>query len=1170
MQGFPGGLPDLAHLQATMNAIEHACSLIQMHMNPAEAESVIASLHSSHMPYQTCRFIIETSKVPNARFQAAGAIGDAAIREWGILTDENKRSLIIFCLQYVMEHASAPDAYVQSKVSAVAARLLKRGWLEFPEAEKAAILFEVKQSILGNHGSGPQFVGINFVESLVSEFSPSTSSALGLPREFHEQCQSFLEMNYLKEFYCWAQAALLSVSNKVLEHPTSVPEEKVCSAALRLMFQILNWDFKHAANEPDNSHSRINTLTSGIRHDAVMLKKFDHSLVKPGPTWNDVLISSGHTSWLLNFYATLRENCSYDTLWIDSPIAVSARQLIVQLCSLAGAVFPSDNGETQIKHIVLILSAIIQWIDPPDVISASIQSGQSESEFIDGCHALLSMASLTSAMLFDNLLTSLRPYGTIHVLSSLTSEVVKILTVNQDEEETWSADALDILLETWSVTLGQTDGDKTIFPHDRVFAASSLFNTIVESHLKAAADSALDENDDTEYFHASVSKRDERLASYALIARAAADMTVPFLVRLFSERFSLLSQRISGNESTRTLEELYWLLLITGHVLTDSGEGETALVPEALQAGFLNVVEAVHHPVVALSWSIIQFSRQCLDTEMRSMYFSPRLMEAVIWFLARWVATYLLPLDTRKEQISTTYHDDGSQHESQFSRKILLTFAVEHNQVDFVLDSVVRISVATLTLYPGENELQALTCQKLLAALVRHKQISVRLLLLDSWRDLARAFANERALFSVNARIQRSLAETLVCAASFIKDSEASAQYLRDLLGPIVACLVDNSSRNDLKAVAQQADAIYMVSCLLERLRGAARATQPRTQKALFEMGHSVMNPLLTLLEAYKNQSAVVYLILKFVVDFVDGQVVYLGAKETTILINFCLRLLQIYSCNNIGKISLSLSTSLRSEAQVEKYKDLRALLQLLTNICSKDLIDFSSVGDDENTTDISEVIYVGLHIVTPLISLDLLKYPKLSRDYFALVSHMLEVYPEKVAQLNKDAFAHIIGTLDFGIQHQDIDVFEKCLSAVNALASYHFKQRSAGKEGLSAQTVESQGSNGKLQESIASHFLRLLMQLLLFEDFRMELAGSAADALLPLLLCEQDLYQRLVQELLERQPIPALKSRLASAFHSLTSSNQLSSSLNRPNRQRFRKNLHEFLVEVSGFMRIK
>lgn len=39
----------------------------------------------------------------------------------------------------------------------------------------------------------------------------------------------------------------------------------------------------------------------------------------------------------------------------------------------------------------------------------------------------------------------------------------------------------------------------------------------------------------------------------------------------------------------------------------------------------------------------------------------------------------------------------------------------------------------------------------------------------------------------------------------------------------------------------------------MERLRGAARATQPRTQKVLFEMGRTVMSPLLTLLEVYKN-----------------------------------------------------------------------------------------------------------------------------------------------------------------------------------------------------------------------------------------------------------------------------------------------------------------------------
>ncbi|VAH04299.1 unnamed protein product [Triticum turgidum subsp. durum] len=1017
-----------------------------------------------------------------------------------------------------MEHAGSPDGYVQSKVSAVAARLLKRGWLEFPDQEKGAIFFEVEQSIRGMHGPNRQFAGINFLETLVSEFSPSTASSMGLPKEFHDQCQLSLEVKFLKDFYCWAQAAVFNTADKILNSNVTIPEEKACSAALRLMLQILSWSFK-----PTLEHENLDAkIKSGLRSDAINLRKFERSLVKPGSLWTDILISSAHTIWVLNFYTTLRQKYSYDTLWGDSPIAVSCRQLIVQLCSLAGAVFPNDNGDAQIEHFMHILSAVILWIEPPNVIAESIRNGGSESEFIDSCHVLLSVASLTSSSLFDNLLKSIRQYGTINLLSALTSEAVKSVLDNQNEEETWGSDALDILLETWNVILGEACADKSPMSADGALAASNLFKIIVESHLKAAADSAFEDSDDAEYFHVSVSKRDEQLALYALIARAAADTTIPFLEQLFSERFARLSQqRDVENDPTRTLEELYWLLLITSHVLTDSGEGETLLIPEALQAGFTNVVEVAQHPVVTLSWSIINFSRQCLDPGIRGRYFSPRLMEAVIWFLARWVATYLVPLDVSRE-----------------------------------IDS-------------GEIELQTLTCQKLLASVVRRKHTCAYVVQLDSWRDLTRAFASGRSLFSLSGRLQRSLAETLACAASCIKDPEASVQYLRDLMGPVAGCLVENASRSDLKSVAHQPDVIYMVCCLLERLRGAARATQPRTQKVLFEMGHTVMNSLLTLLEVYKNQSEVVYMILKFVVDFIDGQAVFLDGKETSVLMSFCLHLLQIYSSHNIGKVMLSLSSTLRSESQSEKYKDLRALLRLLTNICSKE-VGFLSDSNIEGSPDIAEVIYVGLDIVTPLISLDLLKYPKLSRDYFVLMSHLLEVYPEKVAHLNRDAFGRITGSLEFGLRNQDGDVVERCLTAVNALASYHFKERFGGRGGLGSQVMESEGSNGKLQESISSHFLRLLLQLLLFEDFRMELAGSAADALLPLLFCEQELYQRLVHELLEKEQNPTIKSRLALAFHNLTSSNNLSSTLDRPNRQKFRKNLRVFLGEVSGFMQIK
>lgn len=38
------------------------------------------------------------------------------------------------------------------------------------------------------------------------------------------------------------------------------------------------------------------------------------------------------------------------------------------------------------------------------------------------------------------------------------------------------------------------------------------------------------------------------------------------------------------------------------------------------------------------------------------------------------------------------------------------------------------------------------------------------------------------------------------------------------------------------------------------------------------------------------------------------------------------------------------------------------------------------------------QIVFSGLDILVPLLSLELLKFPKLCRAYFALLAHMLEV----------------------------------------------------------------------------------------------------------------------------------------------------------------------------------
>ncbi|KAK9043523.1 hypothetical protein V6N11_071861 [Hibiscus sabdariffa] len=1148
MQGFSDGGADLGQLQTTMRNIEVACTSIQMHINPAAAEATILSLSQSPQPYMACRFILENSQVPNARFQAAAAIRDAAIREWSSLSTEERRSLISFCLCFVMQHASSPEGYVLAKVSSVAAQLMKRGWLDFTEAEKETFFYQVNQAILGAHGIDVQFIGVNFLESLVSEFSPSTSSAMGLPREFHEQCRTSLELNYLKMFYCWARDAALSVTNKIIEPNAVIPEVKVCTAALRLMLQILNWEFR---NDTTSMKAGIDVFSAGVRHDNGSSKRSECVLVQPGPAWFDVLISSGHVSWLLGLYAALRQKFSREGYWIDCPIAVSARKLIVQLCSLTRTIFPSDNGKMQENHLLQLLSGILQWIDPPDVVSKAIEEGKSESEMLDGCRALLSIATATTPFVFDQLLKAIRPCGTLSLLSTLMCEVVKVLMTNNTDEETWSWEARDILLDTWTILLVPTDGSggDALLPPEGKHAAANLFSMIVESELKVASASVTNDDGDSDYLQASISAMDERLSSYALIARAAIDVTIPLLTRLFSERFARLHQGRGIIDPTETLEELYSLLLITGHVLADEGEGETPLVPTAIKTHFADIAEAEKHPVVVLSGSIIRFAEQSMDPEVRATVFSPRLMEAVIWFLARWSHTYLMPLEE-----TNCLSNDYQQHHSVNSKKALLSFFGEHNQGQVVLDIIVRISVMTLVSYPGEKDLQGLTCHHLLHTLVRRKTICYQLVSLESWRNLANAFTNEKSLFLLSSANQRSLAQTLVLSASGLRNSETANQYVKGLMAHMTTYLVELSNRSDLKSVAHQPDIIMSVSCLLERLRGAASAAGPRRQRAMYEIGISVMNPVLHLLEVYKDESAVVYLLLKFIVDWVDGQISYLESRETAAVIDFCMRLLQLYSSHNIGKISISLSSTLLSEAKTEKYKDLRALLQLLSSLCSKDLVDFSSDSVEAAGINISQVVFFGLHIVTPLISLELLKYPKLCHDYFSLLSHILEVYPETLAQLNSEAFVHIIGTLDFGLHHQDLEVVDMCLGALKALAAYNYREICAGKTGLVSAGL------GNLPEGIFSRFLRSLLQLLLFEDYSPDLVSAAADALLPLILCEQGLYQKLGNELIERQTNPALKSRLANALHSLTSSNHLSSRLDRVNYQRFRKNLNSFL----------
>ncbi|EFJ09353.1 hypothetical protein SELMODRAFT_129863 [Selaginella moellendorffii] len=890
----------------------------------SSAEATLLAFRKSPHPFYACQYILENSQVATAKFLAAATIQEAAIREWTLISPEEKSRLRSYCLQYVMARVETSEGYILSKILSVVAALLKRGWLEYTQAEKASFLEEV------------------------SEFSLSTASPMGLPAEFHDKCRASLEAGYLQKFYAWAFDASVMVASKALE------------------------------GQGENQESAISS------HD--VCNGYDVQL------WHDLLVSPAKVTWILNFYEHIHQK---GNAWLDLPLSVVVRQLIVLMCSLNGSIFPTDGAGTQEQHLQRLLNCIISWIDPPEYVISAVLAGTSESEMLDGCRALLAIATLCSPSSFDQLLLSFRQTGTLSLLSSLTCGIIKASCVRESEEPSWTYEALEVLLETWTVILQPADlSQKVPLPPSGIEAASAVFQTFVEFEMKLSESSALDEDDADDMAAFSDEAREDRLSAVALIARTVPSVSLSLLTMLVSKCFSEIRQSLGSETTTRCLEQLHWLTILSGHVLADPGEGETPTVPESILAVS---AEPATHPAVSLSFALIDVAQQSLDATFRTTL-SPRMMEAIVWFFGRWVETYLMPDHAGRGPSSTP-----SGHEGQ--------------------------GVSVGVLFDGRNALNAAFGKDGGGPAVLEILVRVALTSLTAWRG-------EQVL-------QRALSGCLCRSAQGLANADAANHYVKDLLMPMAASLAEFSGRKDLATFSQQPNVIHQVSCVLERLRGAARETIPRTQKAIFEVGVSIMKPLLVFMEIYKNQVA------------------------------------------------------------------------LLTSCC------FSFIPNV-----FAQVVYLGLNIITPLISADLLKYPKLCR--------------------------------------QDVEVVNMTLSALGALGVFQYQALCKGDDGLGAQSRTSGG------DDVLSHFLKLLMHFLLFEDYSNDLVEPAADALLPLILCNTALFEKLKQELVQRHQDVESQERVSTAFHSLSRGIEIASTIDRSIRRKFRSNLFVFLNDLRGFLRTR
>ncbi|DBA71387.1 TPA: hypothetical protein ACH3X2_011192 [Trebouxia sp. C0005] len=1065
--------------------IEHACAVFENPSNQAahqEASATLLAFRNSAAPIGVCQHVLQSSSSEQAKFQAAVTLRDAAVRQWATMSRDDQHALRGYALHYVLRHTSKHSDLVQKQLTGTVAVLLKRGWVDESPEERHAFFSEVESTVAGTSDAAARRTGIEILEAVVSEFAPSTASPLGLAWEQHDRCRKSLQQHYLHTFYQHAA----TIAGETAQAATQGQDQGVCSACLSLMAAVLTWDFR-----PGNGHAAY----LGTRPASDSLQ------VQPGPSWRGLLLGPDSCPWLHPLLAHLHNQP-------DSVLAQRARQLVVLLCSLTGDIFAkeqhsqqqqtgsSSSSSMRNEHLRQMLQMVWVWV--PDPQTAVHQAAANEEAFLlDACRALNAAASVHRLSGFETAAPgdATNP-GILAHLASLTQACIGAGGLEQGDEGGWAADAVDILLDAWvellQVTAVRGQGSGGVVSGRAHDAVGAVFQALLEAALRDAAAGAFEDEEEDEGKGGAGSARDEWLTRVAVLGRAAPLLALPLLSNLIVHRQQQVAHSMTaGKEDVSVaMEELCLVLRLAAHVLADPGEGETPLIPLSMahastasaSAGQADVVEAASNALLGVAG-------MSLDPSL-ALIMSPRVMEAAVWAIGRWADTYLLSEEDLSPAMSKAFGPAGNG--------------------PLVLAALVQVAGTLLGGQAGEVELHTAVCTRLLSVLVRRRHVSHRLVQLQPWHNLAGAFAQQApALTGLSAKVQRALACCLCQAATGLRDDAQRDQYINHLLQNIAGEVSSLASRADLTSMAERPDVMQHVTALLECLRGAAQGTSPDAQQPLFSVCAGVMEPLLVLQKVYRQHEPIVCLLLKLAGDVVEAHVSYLPAGDAHIMCHWVLHLLQTYSSYNKGRRSVQTAASLRQDTVGESYRDLRALLKLLTHLTQRDLIDFGSTEEESaaaaangagQPVDVAQLVFLGLDILIPLISFELLGYPKLCLLYFQLLAYMMEVYPEKVAALPSQQLHTLLHTLEFGIASSEPEAVQSALEALAALAKFDYQSKQAGRPGLQA------GAG----EGLLGRFLEVLMRRLLLDSGAGELTGLAADALLPLILAHPQAYQHI------------------------------------------------------------
>ncbi|GFY41887.1 exportin-4 [Trichonephila inaurata madagascariensis] len=1098
------------------------------------AELVFINFQKTKNPFHLCQFILANSKSDYVQFQAASLLKQATIREWKLMDKPNIEQLRSGLLNFVLTNLSLQN-YVREQLLLVVAIMVKRSSVEEGSEIVADFLTEVSR-LISSGDAAMQTIGCSILTALLNEFSSSTrASDVGLTWEAHLMAKKKFERTDLKRLFQYCLQGL-SELNKVVP-PIVQDTAKLFKKFLIIAEQVLTWNFQFAMLLP--------------RKLVGMFESQQSPALRPNGEWHDVFLDPNVIGLFFKLHWQVREN---------PDLCHHTLQCFHQLASLNGCVM--NKKEDRCSYLRWFIENLLQLLT----------SGPLKDYEAIGISNIISRLHVFFPAAYISTLPAEILQAYLVKLTELTCHFAERASQEEDvQEDKVYMEAFEHVTEAWSTILQ----DSQYFPAEIVRQSSiQIFNHYLKTHLSPPDGTRGMQSNGTVVEIDEIEEDDrvkyrDQLSAIGVFGRLITDHSIPILVRLLEDRITRLHgqlqrihQQAGAANDTSILnclnEDLHWLVMITGHLLTSISEGETSLIPIeiirfcVLQTDNVNVqttlqvlaspthrasdipgAEQTTDPVVRLIAAVF---RLC-EVEKRAMeanlthLLSPEVALTLVWFLGRFSVCYLLP--------NETYYNEMS---------LILTqaFGKDTEAGLWTLDFVIGKLESNFSLWGSESKLVTETAH-ILTTVLNNTERGDKAIQCASLMNLVKK-QSSGAYHNLPTAAKRSILKSLVIVGTANKLTDVKEKYWAELLKPLqdrfnnVMCSPTFPQAYQTKQV--QAEVMDLIECLTGVVDGCTLSNLTDLLPVL----NPLFENLVKLVDLYHNYNEVVVMIFQVFCVSAKRILCFLNQAGAKVLYECCINMIRVYAKHNAGKLSREAS------AEEEQYQDILLLMQLLTDLLFKDFIDFPAAGSDETESTVSaaDVSLYGLSIIMPMMSADLLNFPSLCLQYFKLVISVCEVQPAKICQIPTDLLKSLLSSIEFGLTSYTSDVSALCLDFLSILALH----------------IHRTNLQGSPIHAALEPFLKLVFDMLLHQPLDADLTQSASGTLYALVCCYQTKYKDLVQELINSQSDPVTAQRLLTSFNSLSANMTLS--LDRHSRIKFRDDFEKFITEVRGYLCVK